>query len=159
MKTILYWLVGLSAAFLLGALLVPVFCSDRIGPCLESWALALVVGATLCVLATAGLAGFRMWLKETTRRQKEERGYIIERENHDQIDKIQALKAQLTAASKKPAPELPAKEQRLLQLAEKLRTKTVRETNKDGQITVTEDKIPELAMAEILPVLTDIFKS
>ncbi|MCC7507108.1 MAG: hypothetical protein IT259_17510 [Saprospiraceae bacterium] len=137
MKTILKWLVGLSAAFLLGALLVPVFCSDRIGPCLESWALALVVGATLCALATAGLAGFQMWLTEETQRRKDEQEYAIrrDRENAAQYDTVQKLKSQLATAEKKPAPELPAKEQRLFQLAEKLRTKT---TETDGVVTVDE---------------------
>lgn len=158
MKAILYILTVISAAFVLGAFIIPVLCADHVGPCLESWALALAIGATLCVLATTGLAGFRMWLKEETRRQKDERDAMLKRERDAQDDTIEKLKQQLEVASKKPTPELPPKEQRLLQLAEKLRTKTTRETNKEGTTTVIEDKIPEQAMAEMLPVLTQIFK-
>lgn len=159
MKAILKFLAGLSTLFVLGALFIPVLlCADHLGPYLDSWALALAIGATLCVLATTGLAGFRMWLKEETRRQKEERDAVRERERDTQNNTIQDLRQQLEVASKKPAPEPLPKEQRLLELAEKLRTKTTRETNKEGTTTVIKDKIPEEVMAEILPVLTQIYK-
>lgn len=138
---------NLGAALLI--LAVPFAFPERVGSDLAPFSVALVVCSSLCFLGSLAFLSWCRWLEFQKEKQNTDQAKTAENTLAEKEKQIAELKRQLNEAESRSRTQV----QDLLQLAEKLRTKTTHQTEKDKLTMQTTDEVP----AEIRKLIIENF--
>lgn len=140
------WLFLPALLFLLAATAIPCCLPTRAGDDLAPFAVAVAMGAALCFLGTLALIGWQEWLDFQHRKNMQEHLGLLQEETLAKYElQIADLKHKLQKAENKLdklKPTARPDEERLLSFAEKLRTKTTLQTERNKPTVHTTDEVP-----------------
>lgn len=155
----LHWIFPISIFlfFIVGLLFAHKLTSDFV-----PFLVATVVCLAVCFLGILGLAGWQHWLDFSSKKELQKELEMLGKAIEANTSGLTELRGKLAEAEgklknqKQAAP--PELEKRLLDLAEKLRTKTSRESQNEDKIsTTTTDEVPKEVRDFILEQLKPHF--